>query len=84
MKENILIINKYNMAVKKDNDNMVLLSYDINNDEIQEHTEGILKKVNQDIADTIQQYFNIDLMSYGLITTEDESSYLTSELPSHK
>ncbi|MBW6487519.1 hypothetical protein [Sulfurimonas sp.] len=69
----MLIIKKHNMAIKKDEENKLLLAYDFKDNEIQEHTEGILKEVNQEIGDAIQQYFNVNLTDYGLIViNEDE------------
>lgn len=42
--------------------------------EIQKHTEGILREVNSEIADEVQRYFGVDLADYGLTITEDELS----------
>jgi hypothetical protein len=61
-----LRIEKYNMEVVKDEENKIFLSYDIEDGKMQIHTEGILKEINQEIADLIQQRFDINLSDYGI------------------
>lgn len=77
MQKNTLIVKNYNLAVVKDDDNMLLLSYDLKDDEIQQHTEGILKEVNQEIADLIQQRFDINLSDYGIKVVDSDQEVLT-------
>lgn len=73
----MLKIEKYNLAIKKDEENKQLLVYDLRNNEIQEHTEGILKEVNQEIADSIQRDLDIDLCDYGLKVVDSGQEVLT-------
>lgn len=68
----ILMLNKYNCAVKKDDDNMLLLGYDIENDEYKDYTEGILREVCQDMADSIEETFSIKVKDYGVIIIEEK------------
>lgn len=73
----MLKIEKYNLAIKKDEENKQLLAYDLRNNEIQEHTEGILKEVNQEIADSIQRDLDIDLCDYGIKIVDSNQEVLT-------
>ena len=76
-KQELEKIEKYNLAIKKDEENKLLLEYDLRNNEIQEHTEGILKEVNQEIADLIQQRFDIKLSDYGIKIVDSNQEVLT-------
>ena len=76
-KQELEKIEKYNLAIKKDEENKLLLAYDLRNNEIQEHTEGILKEVNQEIADLIQQRFDIKLSDYGIKIVDSNQEVLT-------
>lgn len=76
-KQELEKIEKYNLAIKKDEENKLLFAYDLRNNEIQEHTEGILKEVNQEIADLIQQRFDINLSDYGLKVVDSDQEILT-------
>lgn len=76
MQKTILKIKQYNMAIIKDEDNKILLSYNLKDNEVQRHTEGILKEVNQEIADIIHNYFDINLDDYN-IKVQDASIKIT-------
>jgi hypothetical protein len=75
--ENYLILKNYRMLIKKDELNRVFLSYAINSEnEIIEHTEGILKVVNCEIADAMYKYFDTDLISYGVEVFDDNTEFV--------
>lgn len=74
---NILILKNYRMLIKKDELNIVFLSYDINSkNQIIEDTEGILKEVNREIADAIYKYFYTDLISYGVKVFNENTEFV--------
>lgn len=70
--KNFLILKHYRIVIQKDELNCVFLSYDIDSEnEIMKHTEGILKEVNNEIAEEMNKYFGVDLISYGVQTFDE-------------
>ena len=71
-----LIINTHRMAVRKDDEKMILLSFDLNeNNEALSATEGILSKVNSELSCIIQDHFHINIADYGIEVFDDEDSF---------
>lgn len=72
-----LIIMAYSMVIRKDDEKMILLSFDLDeNNETLEQTEGILNKVNSELSNTIQEYFHINLIDYGVEVLDDETTFV--------
>ncbi len=72
-----LIIKEYLTAIKLDEDNKLLLAYDIKDNIIDEKSEGILSEVNEVMYQKIASYFHIKPEEYGVyigdrVTKEDE------------
>lgn len=68
MKENILILNDQQMAIKPDIENKILYIYDIDHisGDIVQSSEGILREIDYDIGVTISDMFGIELRDYGV------------------
>ena len=69
---NYFILEKYNMAIVLDTSNEMLLDYSHKNKEIDISSEGILKAVNAEISESIENHFKIELSDYG-VEIYDES-----------
>mgnify|MGYP000556007829 FL=1 len=72
-----LIIKEYLTAIKLDEENNLLFAYDIKDDIIDEHSEGILSEVNEVMYQKIALHFLIKPEDYGVyigdrVTKEDE------------
>ena len=72
-----LIIKEYLTAIKLDEDNKLLLAYDIKDNIIDEKSEGILSEVNEVMYQKIALHFLIKPEDYGVyigdrVTKEDE------------
>ncbi|WP_310442564.1 hypothetical protein [Sulfurimonas sp.] len=75
--KNYLILKNYRMLIKKDELSRVFLSYSINSgNEIIEHTEGILKVVNCEIANAMYKYFDTDLISYRVEVFDENTEFV--------
>lgn len=72
MQEAIINTKLYSLAIKLDSDNNQLLAYDCSNNLINYSSEGILNEVNSEIAEKIEQRFDINLMEFG-ISVYDEN-----------
>lgn len=72
----MLKIEKYNMAIERDQENKQLLAYDFINNEAQERTEGILKEVNEEIGGLIESFFDIKLSDYDVVVVDSEQGAL--------
>lgn len=67
MQKNNYINKTHKIGIVLDEDNKLLLSYDLlSNGEINTRTEGILKELDRDIADEVNKHFNISLVDYGV------------------
>lgn len=66
--ESYMIVKEFQMAVKLDEENMLLLVYDFNFDlmQINYKTEGILNRVNKELGLKIESCFKIQLADYGV------------------
>lgn len=67
---------QHNIGIVLDEDNKLLLSYDLlSNGEINAHTEGILKELDIDIANEVNKHFNISLADYGVDTCSESVDF---------
>ena len=57
---------KSKIAVKKDEDDTLLLVYDIEDGIVREETEGILRTTEPEIGEEIAEFFKINLADYGV------------------
>ena len=62
----MFIIKDYSMAIKLDEVNKILYSYDIKNDIVDENSKEILTQTNNLIYGKIKSYFKINSEDYGL------------------
>ena len=62
--------NKYDLAIRVDNENMCIYYYDLVVNELDKNidlqSEGILKTIDTKIATEIQEYLKIDLEDYNV------------------
>lgn len=72
--ENIYMNKRYNLAIKQDEDNKILLSYELENEKIDENTEGILKELDEEIGNEVAAYFNITLSDYNVTLIDEKYS----------
>ena len=77
----MFIIKDYSMAIKLDEVNKILYSYDIKNDIVDENSKEILTQTNNLIYGKIKSHFKINSEDYGLNInhyTNEEDEYLES------
>ena len=77
----MFIIKDYSMAIKLDEVNKILYSYDIKNDIVDENSKEILTQTNNLIYEKIKSHFNINTKDFGLHInhfTSEEDEYLES------
>ena len=66
---------KERLAVEIDEENEILLSYNIENGIVMEtSSEGILKEITEEIGKEIEEHFNIDINQYGVCFTDERLS----------
>ncbi len=61
------------LAVKKDENDKLLLAYDIEDDIVREETEGILREVDTEVGEEIAKFFKIKLDEYGVTMHSDST-----------
>lgn len=66
MKNKILKINAFEIAIEVDYDHKRLLSYDYINKEINTQTRGVLIKINSVLKKIIENKFNIKVFDFGV------------------
>ena len=62
----MFIIKEYSMAIKLDEVNKILYSYDIKNDIVDENSKEILTQTNNLIYEKIKSHFKINPQDFGL------------------
>ena len=62
----MFIIKDYSMAIKLDEVNKILYSYDIKNNVVDENSKEILTEANSLVYEKIKSYFKINSEDYGL------------------
>ena len=67
-----LIIKEYLTAIKLDDENKLLFTYDIKDNSLDEQSEGILIEVNAVIYQKIASYFQIKPEDYGVYYVGDK------------
>ena len=75
----MFIIKDYSMAIKLDEVNKILYSYDIKNDIVDENNKEILTQTNNLIYGKIKSHFKINTQDFGLLInhyTNEEDEYL--------
>ena len=80
-KINIHHFKDYSMAIKLDEVNKILYSYDIKNDIVYENSKEILTQTNNLIYGKIKSHFKINTQDFGLLInhyTNEEDEYLES------
>ena len=65
-KINIHHFKDYSMAIKLDEVNKILYSYDIKNNVVDENSKEILTEANSLVYEKIKSYFKINSKGYGL------------------
>ena len=77
----MFIIKDYSMAIKLDEVNKILYSYDIKNDIVDENSKEILTQTNNLIYGKIKSHFKINPQYFGLHInhyTSEKDEYLES------
>ena len=70
--KNLIYKNKtYQLAMKIDTLDKVVLAYDLRDDEILQESEGILKGLDSFIAKEAEESLDIKLQEYGIETIND-------------
>ena len=70
--KNLIYKNKtYQLAMKIDTLDKVVLAYDLQGDEILQESEGILKRLDSFIAREVEESLDIKLQEYGVEITYD-------------
>ncbi|MDX4028342.1 hypothetical protein [Aliarcobacter skirrowii] len=72
--DTVITIDGFNMAIKVDEDNKELLSYDLRDNIVIESSEGILKEVNQELYNALETHLNINPNEYGIEINNEEVS----------
>jgi|GEM_PF-4139765 len=67
----IILIERFGVAIKVDDDEKIIFTYDIENDEPQWHTEGKLSEVCEEMGTIIEEHYGIILTDYGVWIIED-------------
>ena len=62
----MFIIKDYSMAIKLNEVNKILYSYDIKNNVVDENSKEILTEANSLVYEKIKSYFKINSKGYGL------------------
>lgn len=72
IKDNTLILKQFSCAVVVDYDNEIILAYDVQSNEILEHTEGKLTEICFAMANEINEYFHIDIKDFNVLIIEEK------------
>ena len=71
--------NKYDLAIRVDNENMCIYCYDLVASELDKNinlqSEGILQTIDTKIAKEIQEYLKIDLEDYNVVILNSSIHY---------
>ena len=71
--------NKYDLAIRVDNENMCIYCYDLVASELDKNidlqSEGILQTIDTKIATEIQEYLKIDLEDYNVAILNSSIHY---------
>ena len=83
MKKNILILNNKQLAFEVNKIDRSIYSYYTYKDRLKETSKSVLKTINSELANEINNHFSIDIKEYGVDIDDSKNTVVTKEQKKH-